>query len=238
MYKKILFITNLILNIIYTNSDKQIEIKKRSVLIFRPNKNEFRINNIKYREGINPIFALNFRPGIYNVSENPIQIKNGWAKYGNNYLKNILVKNNWKTIDKIKLNLNKNSIVNVIASANKPYFYNQSKNNKIEYKIYHNNNQLYWSKYKTIDYIGKYNINKGIHLFTFMVKTNDIACLCPTIGTGFDSGHHFAIWKNSIEEEKVRLPISVTLPLYHKVNNEIKINKIDKYNIFGSIKQY
>ena len=29
MYKKILFITNLILNIIYTNSDKQIEIKKK-----------------------------------------------------------------------------------------------------------------------------------------------------------------------------------------------------------------
>ena len=33
------------------------------------------------------------------------------------------------------------------------------------------------------------------------MKTNDIACLCPTIGTGFDSGHHFAIWKNSMKEK-------------------------------------
>ena len=238
MYKKILFITNLIINIIYTNSDNQIDIKKKSVLIFKPNKNEFRVNNIKYREGINPIFALNFRPGIYNVSENPLQINNGWAKYGNNYFKDILIKNDWKTIDKINIYLHKNANINIIASAYYPHFYNNSKLNRIEYKIYHNNNQLYWSKYHTFDYIGKYKFNMGEHLFTFMAKTNDIACLCPTIGTGFNSGHHFAVWKNIIEEEKVRLPVSITLPIYHKVNNDVKINNIERYNILETIKSH
>lgn len=221
MFNKLLFITNLLLSVAYTKSQHQLDINKKSVAVFRPKYQDFRINNIKYREGINPIFAMNFRPGVYNVSENPILINPGWAIYGNNYFKNALIKSNWKIIDTIKFYLHKDSIVNIIASAYHPYFYNKDKSNKIEYIIYHNKDQLYINKYKSFDFISKNYFNKGPHLLTFMAKTNDIACLCPTIGTGFQSGHHFAMWINMIEKEQIRVPYKITLPIYHKVNNDI-----------------
>jgi hypothetical protein len=234
MFHKIFFITNLLLTILKTNCNKRLEINKNSIAIFRPIYPEFRINNIKYREGINPLFVMNFRPGIYNVSEYPLSVYPSWAKYGNNYFKNSLIKTDWKIIDKINFNLHKDSIVNIIVSSYNPHFYNISKMNNIEYKIYHNHEQLYSTNYPSFDFISKYHFNKGPHLLTLMAKTNDVACLCPTIGDGFKSGHHFAIWENTIENKRNNIPIKITLPIYHKENNVIKIDNFNvgvKYNL-------
>ena len=168
------------------------------------------------------------------VSEYPLSVYPSWAKYGNNYFKNSLIKTDWKIIDKINFNLHKDSIVNIIASSYNPHFYNISKMNNIEYKIYHNHEQLYSTNYPSFDFISKYHFNKGAHLLTLMAKTNDVACLCPTIGDGFKSGHHFAIWENTIENKRNNIPIKITLPIYHKENNVIKIDNFNvgvKYNL-------
>ena len=77
---------------------QNIKLDNDKTLIF--DKSPIYVNNIKYRESINPIYFLYFKKGSYNLSQSPISYINNKPIYGKCQLNDIITNNNtWSIID-------------------------------------------------------------------------------------------------------------------------------------------
>ena len=88
----------------------------KTISVFENVKQPFKINGIRYRESLNPIFALESSNDL-DSSENPGMIYQGNIIYGSNQLKDLIIQNKWKKIDEVPLFNDKDEMYTILAST-------------------------------------------------------------------------------------------------------------------------
>ena len=207
------------------SSAERLEIENDKIAVFNVHNNQhFLLNNRHYRESINPIFTLNLRKGEYIVSKADIKLFDGRAVYGKPYLKNRILKPNKPLlVSKVDIAAKKNSDLYILATAYNVY----PLKNRYKFTLYYNNNPIYSSTTNSFEY---FTVLKSIgekNSFALYVEADINACLCPTIGTGYNSGYQLAAWKKLEEKDKNANKITTKIP----INIPNNINQKNSYFI-------
>lgn len=214
-----------------------------NIAIFRPTIQPFYIDNKKYREAINPIFAFGFKKTSIYISEKPIATYLGNIYYGQNQLQNIIFRNNiWKPIDKIYISSEQEQIIYILAST---FGLRQS----MHYKITVNNITIANPYMKNLDYFNNITVRRGEHIIMLWGKSNTPIGLCPSTGKGYSMSYQFVAWKTASKSKhayssnKIRKPVYQSNPVINitgLIDNETvilpKINII--YSMIGSLLLY
>ena len=177
----------------------------KTISIFENVKQPFKINGIRYRESLNPIFALESSTDL-NSSDNPNMIYQGNILYGRNQLKDLIILNKWKKIDEVGLFNDKDEMYTILASTK------LEKDNILEYKIMDNSYTIFNRKTSRLRYVNRHLINYGLHNISLWVKANNPICLCCSKNKGFTNSYQLAVWKDYNEKQ---------LEIYNRSNNDI-----------------
>ena len=122
----------------------------KTINVYQNVKQPFKINNIRYRESINPIFALESSNKWATISENNITNYKGKIIYGNNQLKDILIQSSWTKIDYTYIFNDYPNIYHILASTK------INTNHNIDYKIMDNNNILWNTRNLNLNHFNYY----------------------------------------------------------------------------------
>ena len=183
-----------------------------------------KLNNHKYRESVIKgdnigIFALSLNPGTYYSS---FEIEgygkhyfetyqvNGNLLYGENHLQDIIIKKDWKEIDKKTFKIDKKGEIDILSSIN-GISNNSNMSIVIELdgkeilnKITHKN---------SFRYKDKLNVEEGIHNLVIKGKSDNIVCVCPSINDGYEYSNFLGIIINKDNTKKLK---------YNETNKNIK----------------
>ena len=176
-----------------------LNINNDKIAVIKPDLNkQFKLNNLVYRESINPVFTLNLKKGSYQTNNRNIKLFDGKAKYGKPYLKDILIKpEKLNILSKVTINTKKDSDIYVLATVYNIYPLKNSYN----FFVYHNNKLLYEKIGNKLEFFTVLKTKSELNIFSIYVKSSIFACVCPSIGSGYDSGYQLATWVN-ISPEK------------------------------------
>jgi hypothetical protein len=167
---------------------------KPTISVFKPTIQPFFINGIRYRESINPVFALESYNKLYSMTEDPVNQYMGYINYGKNQLHDKIINNEWTKIDNTYVNTYESTLVYILATTKMIY------SNYVDYKIMDNENILWKSNHINLNHFHSYIINPGFHNISFWVRSPTPTCLCPSNKKGFSMSYQLAVWKD--EEEK------------------------------------
>ena len=177
----------------------------KTISVFENVKQPFKINGIRYRESLNPIFALESSNDL-DSSENPGMIYQGNIIYGSKQLKDLIIQNKWKKIDEVPLFNDKDEMYTILASIK------LEKDNILEYKIMDNSYTIFNTKTARLKYLNRHLINYGLHNISIWAKANNPICLCCLKNKGFTNSYQLAVWKDYNEKQ---------LEIYNSSNNDI-----------------
>lgn len=206
--------------------------ENNNIILFKPNKQPFLINDKHYRESINKFFVLNFKPGLYFSSEKPFSEYKGTIFYGKRSLKDTIVNNKWKIIDIINFNLKKKRKINILSSITLNY-----KHSEIIFKLIHND--LIIDISNKIDKLFSKIFEKGYHTISLQAKSKNAVCICPSFKDGYLNSYQLAVWwinkyddkKNSSNSTNIPIPNSVSINNYDNVISKINISYNSDSNI-------
>lgn len=211
---------------------------KSEISVFKNVNQPFKINNIRYRESINPIFALESSNKWATISENNITNYKGKIIYGNNQLKDILIQSSWTKIDYTYIFNDYPNIYHILASTK------INTNHNIDYKIMDNNNILWNTRNLNLNHFNYYLLESGFHNISIWAKANNPVCLCCSKNKGFTNSYQLAIWKEDTDKQIDIYNNSVDLDVlnYNLISNETNEELIDfpviNYkNIINTIEQ-
>ena len=162
----------------------------KTISIFNNVKQPFKINGIRYRESINPIFVLD------SVNENFLESdRSGTKEYGNiiygkNQLKDIVISDTWKKIDNIVVFNSEDTLFKIIGTTK------IEKDIPIDYKIMDNSNILFEDKTSEFQHFSTYLIDYGLHNITLWARSSIPICICCSKGNGFINSYQLAIWRD------------------------------------------
>ena len=197
-----------------------------NIAVFRPTTTPFYINNYRYRESINPIFALGFKEPSIHITESPIATYLGYIYYGKRQLHNTVFSDNiWKPIDTIHMSTTPNELIYVLASTS-------GLQHSINYKITVDGAIITEQYMKNMNYFNNIIISKGKHVITLWGKSSTPTCLCPSLKNGYSMSYQFAIWKIKSDTKDVYHTYSKTSELLTYENN---INLLPEYRYLTSI---
>lgn len=167
---------------------QNIQIDNDKTLIF--DKSPIYVNNIKYRESINPIFFLYFKKGNYNISHSPISIINSKPIYGKCQLNDIITNNNsWTIIDNLYYYHPFDGFAQILASSS------IFKNN-LHFRIRKNNQILSYYYGNRFKFFEKLWFLKGdVNLF-LEAKSNYNFKFYPSLNNGFYNSYQIGLWGN------------------------------------------
>jgi len=210
----------------------------KTINVYQNVKQPFKINNIRYRESINPIFALESSNKWATISENNITNYKGKIIYGNNQLKDILIQSSWTKIDYTYIFNDYPNIYHILASTK------INTNHNIDYKIMDNNNILWNTRNLNLNHFNYYLLESGFHNISIWAKANNPVCLCCSKNKGFTNSYQLAIWKEDTDKQIDIYNNSVDLDVlnYNLISNETNEELIDfpviNYkNIINTIEQ-
>jgi hypothetical protein len=210
----------------------------KTISVFKNVNQPFKINNIRYRESINPIFALESSNKWATISENNIANYQGNVIYGNNQLKDILIQTTWTKIDYAYIFNDSPNIYHILASTK------INTNHNIDYKIMDNNNILWNTRNLNLNHFNYYLLESGFHNISIWAKANNPVCLCCSKNKGFTNSYQLAIWKEDTDKQIDIYNNSVDLDVlnYNLISNETNEELIDfpviNYkNIINTIEQ-
>jgi len=211
---------------------------KSEISVFKNVNQPFKINNIRYRESINQIFALESSNKWATISENNITNYKGKIIYGNNQLKDILIQSSWTKIDYTYIFNDYPNIYHILASTK------INTNHNIDYKIMDNNNILWNTRNLNLNHFNYYLLESGFHNISIWAKANNPVCLCCSKNKGFTNSYQLAIWKEDTDKQIDIYNNSVDLDVlnYNLISNETNEELIDfpviNYkNIINTIEQ-
>ena len=212
------------------SSAERLKIETDKVAVFNvKTKQHFLLNNRHYRESINPTFTLNLRKGEYYVTSNNIKLFNGRANYGTPYLQNRIIKPHKPLlVSKVDIISKKDSQIYILATAYNVY---PVKNN-YRFTLYYNNKPLYTELTNSFEYFTVLKAIGQFNSFSLYVEAPINACLCPTIGTGYNSGYQLATWENPKEENSSNMVNSriIKIPIASEIKNNENMNKDHNIN--------
>jgi len=177
----------------------------KTISVFENVKQPFKINGIRIRESLNPIFALESSTDL-DSSDNPDMIYQGNILYGSKQLKDLIIQNKWKKIDEVALFNDKDEMYTILASTN------LEKDNILEYKIMDNSYTIFNTKTARLKYFNRHLLNYGLHNISIWAKANNPICLCCSKNKGFTNSYQLAVWKDYNEKQ---------LEIYNRSNNDI-----------------
>ena len=195
----------------------------KTISVFNNVKQPFKINGIRYRESINPIFVLD------SVNENFLESdKSGTKEYGNimygkNQLKDVVVSDSWEKIDNIVVFNNEDTLFKIIGTTK------IEKDIPIDYKIMDNSNVLFKDKTSKFQHFSTYLIDYGLHNITLWARSSIPICICPSKGNGFINSYQLAIWKedNDRQIDIYNNSIDSDIVNYNLISNETYEELID-----------
>jgi len=211
---------------------------KSEISVFKNVNQPFKINNIRYRESINQIFALESSNKWATISENNITNYKGKIIYGNNQLKDILIQSSWTKIDYTYIFNDYPNIYHILASTK------INTNHNIDYKIMDNNNILWNTRNLNLNHFNYYLLESGFHNISIWAKANNPVCLCCSKNKGFTNSYQLVICKEDTDKQIDIYNNSVDLDVlnYNLISNETNEELIDfpviNYkNIINTIEQ-
>lgn len=197
-----------------------------NIAVFRPTTPSFYVNNYRYRESINPIFALGFKEPSIHITEPPIATYLGHIYYGKRQLQNTVFNHNiWKPIDTIHMDTIENELIYVLAST-------YGLQHPINYRITIDGSIISEKNGKNINYFSNMTTSEGKHIITLWGKSSIPICLCPSLNKGYSMSYQFTTWKIKTDNNKVYRTYSKPLDRLNYKNN---INLLPKYNYLTSI---
>ena len=199
----------------------------KTISVFKNVEQPFKINGIRYRESINPIFAL-------ESSDSDLFTINSNMKYqgnlinGNYQLKDKIITDIWKKIDNVVIFNEQDELYHILASTK------LEKNNMISYRIMDNHNIIFEKTAPNLNHFNTYFIDYGIHNISLWAKSSITTCLCCSKDTGFKNSYQLALWKNFNSKELEVYNKSYT-DLLDNVGLITNTTKIDDYNDFSDL---
>ena len=128
------------------------------------------------------------------MSDSDVKLFDGKALYGKPYLKDILIRPGKPTlISSVTIKSKKDDLIYILATGynvypvKNTYFFSLSYNGKV----------IYSKKTNNFEYFTSLKAEAEISLFSLFVSSDYYSCLCPTIGTGYNSGYQVAAWKKT-----------------------------------------
>ena len=197
----------------------------KTISVFKNVEQPFKINGIRYRESLNPIFALESSTDL-NYSDNPSMIYQGNIINGNDQLKDKIITNTWKKIDNVVIYNEQDELYHILVSTK------LEKNNVISYKIMDNNNIIVEKTTPNLMHLNTYFIDYGIHNISLWAKSILPTCLCCSKDTGFKNSYQLALWKNynSKEIEVYNTSYIDELHNVELITNTTNSNDYDDFN--------
>lgn len=187
-----------------------IKIENPQTLIF--NKSPLYINNIKYRESINPIYFIYFNKGIFNISQFPLQSIHSKPIDGNTKLCDIYLNNSWKIIDNLYYFHSYNGPIQILASL--------TFNKNISIRLRNNNKIIYYYYGNSLYYFNKIWEKEGdVNLF-LEAKSNKNLFFNPSYKNGYYYSYQLGLWsdynknKNSTDKYGYEIKINDVLFTY------------------------
>ena len=211
---------------------------KSDISVFKNVKQPFKINNIRYRESINPIFALESSNKWTTISENNITNYQGKVIYGNNQLKDILIQTTWTKIDYAYTFNDYPNLYHILASTK------INTNDYVRYKIMDNNNILWKTHDLNLNHFYNYLLEPGFHNISIWAKANNPLCLCCSKNKGFTNSYQLAVWKEDNDRQIDIYNNSIDLDVlnYNLISNEtnkklIDLPEVNYKNIIDTLEQ-
>lgn len=200
----------------------ELYIENPTIAIFNSTKYQpYYIDNLYFRESINNRFAINLKPGKYNISDGNYRLFDGQLSYGNPYQRNVLLKPNITTEISRAYSYNiENQYIYIFANIAK------LSKKILEFTIYHNGKILNKIVDNKLDYLGIVSAEPGLNIITINALTDEYYCICPTIDNGYVHSYQLAIWnKTSINERSsVEIFNNIIDNLVIKLNESNHIN--------------
>ena len=166
----------------------------KTISVYKNVEQPFKINGIRYRESINPIFALESSSLDLFTINSSIKYE-GNIINGNDQLKDKIITNTWKKIDNVVIYNQQDELYHILASTK------LEKNNLISYKIMDNDNIIFEKTTPNLMHLNTYFIDYGIHNISLWAKSILPTCLCCSKDTGFQNSYQLALWKNYNSKE-------------------------------------
>ena len=88
----------------------------KTISVFKNVEQPFKINGMRYRESLNPIFALESSTDL-NYSDNPSMVYQGNIINGNDQLKDKIITNTWKKIDNVVIYNEQDELYHILVST-------------------------------------------------------------------------------------------------------------------------
>ena len=216
-----------------------LSIIKSEISVFENVKQPFKINNIRYRESINPIFALELSNKWETISENNIANYQGKVVYGNNQLKDILIQTTWTKIDYAYIFNDYPNLYHILGSTK------INTNRNIDYKIMDNSNILWKTSDLNLNHFYDYLLESGFHNISIWAKANNPICLCCSKNKGFTNSYQLAVWKEDNDRQIDIYNNSIDLDIvnYNLISNEtneelIDFPEVNYKNIIDTLEQF
>jgi hypothetical protein len=166
----------------------------KTISVYKNVEQPFKINGIRYRESINPIFALESSSSDLFTINSSIKYE-GNIINGNDQLKDKIITNTWKKIDNVIIYNEQDELYHILASTK------LEKNSVISYKIMDNDNIIFEKTTPNLMHLNTYFIDYGIHNISLWAKSILPTCLCCSKDTGFKNSYQLALWKNYNSKE-------------------------------------
>ena len=166
------------------------------IYVFHPKIQPFLINNIRLRESINPVFAVQTSQDKLNSSEEYTGVYSGKITYGKKQLTDLTVyKDSWNLIDSILVDVKSVSSYFILASTQ------LNSDEILEYTINDNSISLDISYGSNMANFNHYILYPGIHNISMWVKHYKKTYIKPTLKKGFSQCYQLAIWKNNRQKD-------------------------------------
>ena len=197
----------------------------KTISVFENVKQPFKINGIRYRESINPIFVLDSVNENFLESDSSETKEYGNIMYGKNQLKDIVISDTWKKIDNILVFNSEDTLFRIIGTTK------IEKDIPIDYKIMDNSNVLFKEKTSKFQHFSTYLIDYGLHNITLWARSSIPTCICSSKGNGFINSYQLAIWKsnNNKQIDVYNYSLDIDLINYNLISNERNKSYIEKY---------
>ena len=198
-----------------------INIENPSVLVFsRINNDILKINNISYRESINPSSFYYFLPGSWNCSKYPTYIyENVNVIYSQIKNNNIKITQKWNLLDSIQHYKEFTGLIHILAATNIEH------NTNFTWKITLNDDVIYYNDVQNLNYIQSWTRKKGYYNIKLFVRHRDSNFeFYHSRKLGFTNSYQFGLWESHLKQNK-----QPSKKLIHN-DNVIIENNIIKHN--------
>ena len=199
----------------------QINIENPSVIVFHKiNNAHLKINNISYRESINPLSFYYFQPGNYIVNKHPRFIWDNCNLISSNNKNNdIEISQELQILDSIQYYKYYKGPVHLLASTNIEH------NTNFTWLIKINNKVVYYDTVQNLNYIQTHYHDIGSYNIQIMVRHESHTYkFYQSQDFGYTNGYQFGLWETIIEKPNDKIIKNVN-------DNIIFNNKLtQKYN--------